>query len=93
MTLDKTLQKIIQRAEIKDADVILHSDAVKVHARLLPIIKGLCEEVERLRLALENIKVHDQEVDNGKIVYANCGEFARQALSTSALEKLGGGDE
>lgn len=106
MTLDKTLQKIIQRAEF-DVDRLhdfwlCHTTEDDIesakfeNSRLMPIIKGLCEEVQRLTNSLkffsEGIVVGNIP-HIGPVTISGTKAKADLALSTSELEKLGGGDD
>lgn len=118
MTLDKTLQKIIQRAEFDEETFWEFCNQLKEHpgiqfeydkcgkfenARLLPMIKGLCEEVQRkqncidgfFKLLDDNILVRNTDDDHDFKKYFEQGARLMGRLtackSTSALEKLGGG--
>lgn len=133
MTLDKTLQKIIQRAEFDRKEVIRRSETLLVeykkvikkgfpevklndqwlagreaghyfgieseNAHLLPMIKGLCEEVQRLRGEFERLRAGymgmfgNQGMTPEMEAWEESPKIIEKALSTSALEKLGGGDE
>lgn len=127
MTLDKTLQKIIQRAEFDRVKLVeqisqhnqdhpldiefkktLTSNflwaADKENARLMPIIQGLCEEVQRkqscidgfFKLIDDNILVRNTDDDHDFKKYFKQGARLMGHLtackSTSAFEKLGGGE-
>lgn len=109
MTLDKTLQRIIQRAErtelmetgVWSEDVLSLEQAIKnENARLLPIIQGLCEEVQRLQNCVDGWQqlIDDSVFVRNRTVSVNqyhkdttrARAHSVACHSTSALEKLGG---
>lgn len=118
MTLDKTLQKIIQRAELafkiktkEHAEWLANNtkngvmpqyfcgveqENCRLKDVMIPIIQGLCEEVQRLTSSLkffsEGIVVGNIP-HIGPVTISGTKAKADLAISTSALEKLGGGDE
>lgn len=97
MTLDKTLQRIIQRAETEAGP---ESFTGYENARLLPIIKGLCEEVQRLQNCVDGWQqlIDDSVFVRNRTVSVNqyhkdttrARAHSVACHSTSALEKLGG---
>lgn len=109
MTLDKTLQKIIQRAEFDEETFWEFCNQLKEHpgiqfeydkcgkfenARLLPIIVGLCEEVQRLSKDRDEL-LKELENPSDKSFQRIIVQWMErsQRYSTSGLEKLGGGDD
>lgn len=87
MINDDLLKAVMKKAELKGQFAVTEFDqgAEFENDRLLPIIEGLCQEVERLRTALKEILAGETVLNDGLI--------AKKALSTSALAKLGGEGE
>lgn len=108
MIQDPLLKAVLKRAEFKaelvhdywlcqalDDDI---KSAKFENARLMPIIQGLCEEVQRRGDALERVlgvdtvkTVSDSEEVEWWLSNLEIRDIVDEALSTSALEKLGGG--